>query len=46
MDQAFRELQEVPCEELCSSHAKMSLQAIEGSKDSANVAALARKQSL
>ena len=37
MDQAFSVLQEALCETLCSLHAKMTLQAMEGSSDSANV---------
>ena len=35
MDQAFRVLQEALCEALCSLHAEMTLQAMEGSSDSA-----------
>ena len=37
MDQTFRVLQKALCEVLCSSHAKMTLQAIEGSSDSVYV---------
>ena len=36
-DQTFLELQEPSCEVLCSSHAKVTVQAMEGSSDSANV---------
>ena len=35
MDQTFRVLQEALCEALCSLHAKMTLQAMVGSSDSA-----------